>query len=211
MKVRTYESGVRDQVEFDATPFGGKVLFRTLKQAVHMYQANLRQGTVSTRGRDQVAGSNKKPWKQKHTGRARAGSTRSPLWRGGGVIFGPHPRPMGSRLPQQIRRRALIESLKGKIRDGELRVIDGLRADAPKTKPFAGLAGTFEVARSSIIVLAGPAPALVKSLRNLARFRLCDAGSLNALDVVNADKVLVAREAFASLDRRAKESDASGD
>ncbi|HEX9780237.1 MAG TPA: 50S ribosomal protein L4, partial [bacterium] len=138
-------------------------------------------------------------------------STRSPLWRGGGVIFGPHPRPMGSRLPQQIRRRALIESLKGKIRDGELRVIDGLRADAPKTKPFAGLAGTFEVARSSIIVLAGPAPALVKSLRNLARFRLCDAGSLNALDVVNADKVLVAREAFASLDRRAKESDASGD
>jgi len=180
----------------------GPVNLRLLSQAVAMYRTNLRAGTASTKTRGEVSGGGKKPWRQKHTGRARAGSIRSPLWRHGGSVFGPRPRELSYRLPQAIRRKALRESLKGKLRDEELVVLDALSAEAPKTKPFAGLAKTFQVARKSVIVLDEPAPPLVRSLRNLAHFELRSAANLNAFDVLNAHKVLVTKAAFERLAHR---------
>ena len=180
-----------------------------LSQAIAMYRTNQRVGTASTKTRGDVSGGGKKPFKQKHTGRARAGSTRSPLWRHGGVIFGPHPRNMHYRLPQSIRRVALLESLKGKLRDAQLIVISELQAETPKTKPFAGLAKTFEVVRRSLIVLDEANDATVKSLRNLRPFELSQAANLNAFDVLNADKILLTKAAFDRLAQRVKESDAS--
>ena len=191
-------------VSLDPTIWDGQVNLRLLSQAVAMYRTNQRVGTASTKTRGAVSGGGKKPWKQKHTGRARAGSIRSPLWRHGGVVFGPHPRDMSYRLPQAIRRRALLESLKGKLLDQELIVVDRLVADRPQTKPFAGLATTFQVSRKSIIVLEEPTEPLVKSLRNLAFFELRDAANVNAFDILNAHKVLVTQGAFARLDHRVK-------
>ena len=190
----------------DQTLWDGRVNLELLSQAVAMYRTNRRAGTASTKTRGDVSGGGKKPWKQKHTGRARAGSNRSPLWRHGGSVFGPRPRPFYYRLPQAIRRKALLESLKGKLRDEELMVVDQLSTETPKTKPFAGLAKAFQVSRKSVIVLEKPAEALVKSLRNLAQFELCSAGNLNAFDVLNAHKVLVTKEAFDRLEQRIKET-----
>lgn len=180
----------------------GKVNLRVLSQAVAMYRTNQRAGTASTKTRGDVSGGGKKPWKQKHTGRARAGSIRSPLWRHGGSVFGPRPRNMHYRLPQAIRRTALLESLKGKLRDEELVVVDRLAAEAPKTKPFAGLARALHVSRRSILVLDEPSDALLKSLRNLSEFSLCRASTVNAFDVLNAHKVIVTQAAFERLEQR---------
>ena len=188
----------------DATLWEGRVNRALLLQAMAMYRTNLRVGTASTKTRGDVSGGGKKPWRQKHTGRARAGSTRSPLWRHGGITFGPHPRNMHYRLPQAIRRQALRESLKGKLQDEELIVLDALSAETPKTKPFAGLAKAFQVDRKAILVLDAASVPLMKSLRNLAAFELREAASLNALDVLNAHKVLVTKAAFDRLESRVK-------
>jgi len=190
------------QLTLDDALWGGRVNLRLLDQALHVYRANQRAGTASTKTRGDVSGGGKKPWKQKHTGRARAGSIRSPLWRHGGVVFGPHPRDFGATLPKAIRRRALLESLKGKLHDQELVVVNELSASAPKTKPFAGLAKTFQVSGGSVIVLDQFHVPTVKSLRNLAHVELRRADDLNALDVLNAQKVLVTKAAFERLEHR---------
>lgn len=184
--------------------WGGTVNTRLLSQALKMYRSNIRMGLASTKTRSKVSGGGKKPWKQKHTGRARAGSTRSPLWRHGGITFGPHPRDWHYRLPQKIRVRALLESLKGKVRDHELVIVDELAAETPKTKPFAGLAKTFAVTRKSVIVLRSPSVALQQSLRNLAKFSLRDVENVNAHDILNAHKVVTTKAAFERLSERLK-------
>lgn len=192
----------------DETLWGGPVNLRLLSQAVAMYRTNLRAGTASTKTRGDVSGGGKKPFKQKHTGRARAGSTRSPLWRHGGSVFGPRPRAFYYRLPQTIRGQALLESLKGKLRDAELVVVEELSANEPKTKPFAGLAKAFQVNGSSVLVLDQASEPLVKSLRNLAAFDIRSAANLNAYDVLNAHKVLLTKAAFQRLETRMKDTHA---
>ena len=190
------------RLALDAALWQGPVNLRLLSQAVAMYRTNLRAGTASTKTRGDVSGGGKKPFKQKHTGRARAGSIRSPLWRHGGSVFGPRPRPFYYRLPQTIRRQALLESLKGKLRDEEIVIVDALQADAPKTKPFAGLVEAFHITRKSLIVLNEPSEALVKSLRNLDAFELRSAQNLNALDVLNTSKLVITKDAFQRLEQR---------
>ena len=124
MQVKSYKSGSLGVVEIDEAPFGDKVLYRTLKDAVTMHQANQRQGTTNVRGRSEVRGTNKKPYRQKHTGRARAGDCKSPIWRGGGAGFGPLPRDFSYHMPKKARRVATRSALFGKLQDGELIVAD---------------------------------------------------------------------------------------
>jgi large subunit ribosomal protein L4 len=195
-------------LKLDAALWTDRVNVRLLSQAVAMYRTNRRAGTASTKTRGAVSGGGKKPWKQKHTGRARVGSIRSPLWRHGGSVFGPRPRPFYYRLPQAMRRQALLESLKGKLKDQELVVVEGLAAEQPKTKPFGGLAQAFGVRGRSLIVLDEPRAATVQSLRNLGDFELRLAANLNAFDVLNARKLLVARSAWERLEQRVKGNDA---
>ena len=197
------------RVTLDAALWGGPINTALLAQAVAMYRTNERVFTASTKTRGDVSGGGKKPWKQKHTGRARAGSTRSPLWRHGGSVFGPRPRTVYFRLPQQMRAQAFLDSLKGKVRDQELLVLDGLKAEAPRTKPFGGLARAFKVSRKSIIVLNAEGEALQKSLRNLAGFELRQAQNLNAFDVLNAEKVLLSRAAFDQIEQRLRAGDSA--
>ena len=137
MQVKSYKAGSVGQVDFDEAPFGGKVLYRTLKDAVVMHQANQRQGTAKTKGRSEVKGTNKKPYRQKHTGRARAGDVKSPIWRGGGTVFGPHPRDFSYHMPIKARRVALRGALAGKLADGEVVIADlgGFSEPSAKAAP----------------------------------------------------------------------------
>ncbi len=206
VKIFSLQGSEVGQVTLDDAVWGGVVNTALLSQALAMYRTNERLTIASTKTRGDVSGGGKKPWKQKHTGRARAGSTRSPLWRHGGSAFGPHPRNAHYRLPQTIRRKALLESLKGKLRDQELVVVDRLAAEQPKTKPFAALAKTFAIVKRALIVLETSSEPLIKSLRNLPAFTLCQAANLNAADVLNAHKVFVTKAAFEQLAQRVKEN-----
>ena len=203
IKIHSLDGSKVGQLKLEASVWDSNVNRRLLSQAVAMYRANVRAGLASTKRRGEVSGGGKKPWKQKHTGRARAGSTRSPIWRGGGSVFGPKPRDFSYRLPQQIRRGALRESLKGKLQEDQVVVLDTLEAETPKTKPFGRIAKTFGVTRASVIVVDGASAALKHSLRNLAHLTLHNAGNLTAFDILNANKVLMTKAALNLLTQRA--------
>jgi large subunit ribosomal protein L4 len=193
VKVKSYKGGTVRSVEFDAEPFGDKVLYRTLKDAVVMYQANQRLGTVNTRGRDQVAGSNKKPWKQKHTGRARAGDRKSPIWRGGGTVFGPKPRDFSYHMPTKARRVALRTALAGKLQDGELVIADLGSFSAPSARSARKILADLGSPRRATIVLSAPDEKVWKSFRNFPGVAVRSARDLCAHDVV-AGGLIVAQD-----------------
>jgi len=193
VKVKSYKGGSVRSVEFDAQPFGDKVLYRTLKDAVVMYQANQRLGTVNTRGRDQVAGSNKKPWKQKHTGRARAGDRKSPIWRGGGTVFGPKPRDFSYHMPTKARRVALRTALAGKLQDGELVIADLGSFSAPSARSARKILADLGAPRRATIVLSAPDENVWKSFRNFQGVHVRVARDLCAHDVV-AGGLIVAQD-----------------
>ncbi len=166
MQVKSYKAGSLGQVEIDEAPFGGKILYRTLKDAVVMYQANQRQGTVKTKGRSEVRGTNKKPFKQKHTGRARAGDVKSPIWRGGGTVFGPRPRNFTYHMPAKARRVALRSALAGKLADEEVVIADLGDFPQPSSKAARKVLADLGSPRRAVIVLAERQESLFKSFRN---------------------------------------------
>lgn len=197
MKIQVYKGGKLSQGEVDETRFGDKVLYRTLKEAVDSYRANQRQGTVKTIGRAEVAGSHKKPWKQKHTGRARAGDRKSPIWRGGGTVFGPTPRSYTYTLPAKERRVALRSSLFGKLSDGEVVNVDLSGITAPSAKAarvVLNACGAFErkpgEVRKVLLVLDRPNEAVWKSFRNFPEVTVRSALDLCAFDVISSRIVL---------------------
>lgn len=167
--------------------------------------ANKRQGTHATKNRALVSGGGRKPYKQKGTGRARAGSSRSPLWRGGGTIFGPMPRDYSYSIPRKARQQALYAALSAKIKDGEVLVVDDLKMDAPKTSAMAGVLSALEVpARSSLLIVIAEADAnVLLSARNIPGVRVTLASDLNAYAVLRHDRVLATKAAMESLEKRA--------
>lgn len=204
MQIKSYKAGTVGQVEFDEVPFGGKVLYRTLKDAVVMHQANQRQGTASTKGRSDVRGSNKKPYKQKHTGRARAGDVKSPIWRGGGTVFGPKPRDYSYHMPVKARRVALRSALAGKLRDDELVIADlgdfGSPSSKSARKVLADLGvGTAGGQRRATLVLAERDENVWKSFRNFEGIKVRTAAELCAFDVVAGGLIVAQPGAMESL------------
>jgi len=202
MRVKSYKAGNVGQVEFDEAPFGGKVLYRTLKDAVVMYQANQRQGTASTRGRSEVKGSNKKPYRQKHTGRARAGDRKSPIWRGGGTVFGPKPRDYSYHMPAKARRVAMRSALAGKLADQELVVADLGEFPKPSAKAARKVLADLGSPRRAVIVIAERNEGLWKSFRNFEGVVVRTADELSALDVVNGGLIIAEADAMERLARR---------
>ena len=199
MQVKSYNAGNVGQVEFDEKPFGGKVLYRTLKDAVVMYQANQRQGNASTRGRSQVAGSNKKPWRQKHTGRARAGDRKSPIWRGGGTVFGPVPRDHSYHMPAKARRVALRSALAGKLADDELVIADLGGFPNPSSKAARKVLADLGTPKRALIVLADRNQNVWKSFRNFPGVAVRTAAELCAFDVVSGGLVVAESGAMDAL------------
>jgi large subunit ribosomal protein L4 len=189
-------------VDLPKSLFEAEVNPFVVHQAVVAHLANQRQGTVNTKERSDVRGGGKKPWRQKGTGRARAGTIRSPLWRGGGTVFGPHPREYRLKLNKKIRRAALKSSLTSRARDGAVLVIESLAFDAPKTKAFAAVLKNLDVQprTKTLIVLHKPTGATLKSARNVAGVRTTAADKVNVYDVVWADKIIVTRDALKRME-----------
>jgi len=165
-----------------------------------MYEANKRQGTACTKTRGEVAGGGRKPWVQKHTGRARAGSIRSPLWKGGGVSFGPRPRDYSYAIPKKARKLALYTALSAKVRDNELVVIDNLNFDIPKTKQMVGILKALNIDNSSCLIVIPKANENVwKSARNIPSVKIMTSTELNAYEILRPKKVLLTKEALSSI------------
>jgi large subunit ribosomal protein L4 len=163
-------------------------------QALISQLANARQGTASTKTRSEVAGSKQKLYRQKHTGRARAGSIRSPLRRGGGVAFGPKPRSYRQAMPKKMRRLAIRSVLSAKVKDNELMVLDELSLDEPKTKGMAKILAALGIEASALIATSEPGENVIKSARNLPEVKTIPARLLNVVDITS-HKILLITEA----------------
>lgn len=188
------------EVQLSDAVFGVEINESLMHQAVVAYQARQRQGTQSTKGRSEVAGGGRKPWRQKGTGLARAGSIRSPIFRGGGITFGPKPRDFSQDLPKVMRRKALTSALSAKVKDGDLIVLDSLRLAAPKTQEVTGILARLNVVRAALIVTPETDPTLVLSARNIPGVDTQRAENLNAYDVLVHGKVLMTREAVIKVE-----------
>jgi large subunit ribosomal protein L4 len=174
-------------------------------QAVHdtvvAYQAAQRMGTACTKNVGDVAGTNKKPWRQKGTGRARAGSFQSPLWRGGGVVFGPKPRDFTKKVSHSTKQLALRKAMSERLRAGDVLVIDDLKLGSAKTKEFAGVLSALELKGSALIVAAADKNLTLAS-RNVPDVALTTCEVLNTYDVLRPDKLVFTRNAFEQLEAR---------
>jgi large subunit ribosomal protein L4 len=174
-------------------------------QAVHdtvvAYQAAQRMGTACTKNVGDVAGTNKKPWRQKGTGRARAGSFQSPLWRGGGVVFGPKPRDFTKKVSHSTKQLALRKAMSERLRAGDVVVIDDLKLGSAKTKEFAGVLSALELKGSALIVAAADKNLTLAS-RNVPDVALTTCEVLNTYDVLRPDKLIFTRNAFEQLEAR---------
>ena len=170
-------------------------------QAVVRQRANARQGTASTKTRAGVSGTSRKLFRQKHTGSARAGSRRSPLRRGGGIVFGPHPRDYRQAMPKKMRRLALRCVLSAKVGDGELKVLNELKFDEPKTRQMAQVLAALGASDSVLVVTGEPEVTVIKSARNLPGIKTMTANLLNVLDLLSHKVVLITEVAV----RRAEE------
>ena len=175
-------------------------------QAVHdtvvAYQASQRMGTASTKTMGEVAGSGKKPWRQKGTGRARAGSFASPLWRGGGVTFGPKPRDFGKKVNARTRQLAFRKAFSERLKAGDVIVVDDLKLGSPKTKEFVGMMSALDLKGTTLIVAPGVDKNLMLASRNVSDVALTTSDALNTYDVLRPDKLLFTRSAFEKIEAR---------
>ncbi|MCU0722451.1 MAG: 50S ribosomal protein L4 [Planctomycetes bacterium] len=170
-----------------------------IRRAVVAYEANRRQGNADTKERGEVAGSHRKPWRQKGTGRARAGHRRSPLWRGGGTIFGPTPRDYRHHLPERAKRGACASALRAKVEDGELAFIEEFRVDPAKTRTVVRLLKAIGDPGSWLLGTESADPLLWRCSRNLPRVGVLPVDQINAEHLVRGGKVLVTEAGFRKL------------
>lgn len=175
-------------------------------QAVHdtvvAYQAAQRMGTACTKNVGEVAGTNKKPWKQKGTGRARAGSFQSPLWVGGGVVFGPKPRDFGKKVSKKTRTLALRKALSERLKAGDIVVVDDLKLSSPKTKEFNNIIIALDCMGSTLLVTTGIDKNLTLAARNVVNVEIATSDSLNTYDVLRPDKLVFTKGAFEKIEAR---------
>jgi large subunit ribosomal protein L4 len=186
------------QLELSEAVFAVPVKTHVLHEVVLFQMARRRAGTVMTKGRSDVAGGGKKPWRQKGTGRARAGTSRSPLWRGGGVIHGPQPRCYEMRVPKKVRRLALKMALTQKLHDRELTVLDQLRLDRIRTKDFAALLNRFEL-RKTLVVIPDRDEVIEKSARNIPNVKVLRSDGLNVYDLLNYHSVIMTQDTVGKI------------
>lgn len=189
-------------LDLSAAVFEAPVHEAAMHQALLRQLANARQGTHATRTRGEVSGGGKKPWKQKGTGRARQGSTRAPQWRHGGTVFGPHPRGYAQQMPRKQRRLALRAALTLKSQAEQLRVVEGLALEAPRTRQMEDLFVELGTGPKTLFVLPAHDLVIEKSTRNLAFVKTILAQNLSVFDVLEADTLVLTREALSQLEEQ---------
>ena len=189
------------EVELKDDLFGVEVKPSILHEVVCMQRANRRAGTASTKTRGEVRGGGAKPWRQKGTGRARAGSRTSPLWRGGGTIFGPKPRDYSYRLPKKVRRLALKMALSARLSEGNMVVIDSLGLNEIKTRDFVNVMKNFQF-DDCLVVTPDKDPVLIKSARNAVGYKVMPVIGLNVYDILKYSKLMLVKDSIGRLEER---------
>ena len=209
--VRNTSGQVVDHVEVSDLLFNAPIYEALVHQALVRQRANARQGTHSTKSRGEIRGGGRKPWRQKYTGRSRQGSIRSPLWRHGGVTFGPKPRSYRQDLPVRMRRQALRSVLTSKLADGDLIIIDSFGLERPRTKDVLTALQSLEVSTPALLVTAEPEENLIRSAHNVPRVKTLPARYMNIGDllahrklVITLDAVRSAEELWAKSGRKAE-------
>ena len=198
-------------VSVDEKIFGDLVRKKLLHQVVLIHEANQREGNAHTKTRGEVRGSRKKMWPQKHTGRARMGTKRSPIWVKGGVVFGPRTREYRMTITDSMRRAALDSALLGKIKDKEVSVVEGFPFDKPKTKAMAGLIKAIGLKRSVLLTIGKHDPVVWLASRNLQTLSVRPVKELNAYDILKHKDLLLTREALEALVSARKGVEKSGE
>jgi len=201
LPVLSLSGEVVDTIEVSESLFDVPMKQALVHQVAVAHMANARQGTSATKTRGMVSGGGAKPWKQKHTGRARQGSNRSPQWRGGGVVFGPHPRDYSQRIPKKMNRGAIRCLLSQKVREEKLLVVNEFQFEHAKTKEMSRVLSALGVVTTTLIVTHIPQTEVILSARNLVRVKTIPAQQLNALDLLRHDRVVMTSQAI----RRAEE------
>lgn len=199
--VYNIERAVIGQLELSDSVFAVPVKPHVMHEVVLYQLAKRRAGTAKTKGRSEIAGGGKKPWRQKGTGRARAGTSRSPVWRGGGTIHGPQPRSYDMRVPKKVRRLALKMALSQKLLDRELTVLDALQLERIKTRDFVAVLERFELGKT-LVVLAHSDEMVEKSARNIPNVKILRSEGLNVYDLLNYHKVLLTQESVGKIEER---------
>ena len=175
-------------------------------EAVHLtvtaYNAAQRMGTACTKNAGEVAGTNKKPWRQKGTGRARAGSFQSPLWRGGGVVFGPKPRDFSKKISRSTKQLALRKAVSARLKAGDVMIVDEFTVQSPKTRDFLGILSDLKLEGTTLIVSNTNDNNLRLASRNVAHVELTTGEMLNTYQVLRSDKLVFTRGAFENLEKR---------
>lgn len=187
------------EIDLNEAIYGAEVKEHLFYEVVKMQMANRRAGTASTKTKGEVSGGGTKPWKQKGTGRARSGSIRSPLWRHGGTVFGPHPRDYSYKVPKKVVKAALKSALSLKLKDGRLKVIDSLELAEPRTRLAVEILKKSNL-DNALIVVSGENRNLMLAVRNLKDFKVLNAAGLNVYDLLNYDNILITRGALEKVE-----------
>ena len=201
-KVSTYNlTGAQTgEIELNDSVFGVEVNEAVMRQAVLRQLANERLGTHSTKTRGLVRGGGRKPWKQKGTGRARCGSTRSPLWVGGGTVFGPHPRSYEQKMPRKARRLAVKSALSDKVNTNELFVLDELTLAQPKTKEVCQIINNFNFAGEKVLFVTDNDAVVIRCARNIEGVKAVSTEGINIFDLLHYTKLFVTKSAVAKIE-----------
>lgn len=200
INVRDISNNIKGSITLPDGVFGFSARKDIIHESVINFLANQRQGTHATKTKGLVSGGGKKPWKQKHTGRARSGSNRSPLWRGGGIIFGPQPRDYSYSLPKTFKKRALTEALSAKLSNNQITVVDSINMERPKTKEMARIIRNlgFE-GKKLLIVLKEKNENILFSSRNIQGVRVLRASDVNPYDLMTHDMILTTPDAVDAM------------
>jgi len=191
------------EIDLDDKIFGAKVDKNLFHEVVKMQLANRRGGNACTKTRSEVSGGGRKPWRQKGTGRARAGSTRSPLWVGGGVVFGPKPRDYSYSLPKKVRRAALKSALSLKVKEGKLLIVENLNLEEIKTKAFVSLLKRLAV--EDALIVDSDNENLERSARNLHTVKVLRPEGLNVYDILKYEYLLLTKQSAEKIQERLRQ------
>ncbi|MDD5347135.1 MAG: 50S ribosomal protein L4 [Candidatus Omnitrophica bacterium] len=196
-----------DTVKLDEQIFNDKIFPSSVYRTIVAFRSNQRKGLASTKTRGEVAGGGRKPWKQKGTGRARAGSTRSPLWRHGGVVFGPHPRDFELGIPRKMKESSLRFALSQKAAEQNIVVLDRLPAEQTKTKDLAAMLRRLKLdtgRQKLLLVLPSTDPQIRRAGKNIGHLEIDIAANINTYEVMAAEKLIITRDGLAQIAKRLK-------
>ena len=200
IKVLNLNGETKEDITLNDTVWNTEVNEIVLSDAIRLQMASLRQGTHDTKGRSEVSGGGRKPWRQKGTGRARQGTIRAPHWVGGGIVFGPTPRDYGFKMNKKERRLALRSALSNKFQNKELCVVENLELATPKTKDFKKVLKTLKLEGKTLIVTDGENGNACLAARNLTNLHVIEPSSINVLDLVGADNLLIDVESVKKIE-----------